>query len=174
MDPLNAYVCHALAALELRLRNFDSAKIVLEKVVWQRPTAAICVALADLERQLGNVDRAKQVLLHGLKRCNRERSQLYLSLAWVEEDAFRNLPEAFELIAQALEEDPKNVKIYIAKASMELRLNRVDEAKNTLKQCLPIEAQDGAHYTMLGNVPLYFIRQKVMDASLLFFFARNH
>jgi tetratricopeptide (TPR) repeat protein len=114
---LNAYVCHALSNLEIRLRNFEGAKSVLEQVVWQKPTSAICVSLADLERQLGNPDKAKQVLKHGLKRCTTERSKLLLALAWLEEDSFRNIPQALLLIKEALLDDPRNVKVYIAKVN---------------------------------------------------------
>jgi tetratricopeptide (TPR) repeat protein len=115
LEPLNAYVCHALSNLEIRLRNFDSAKAVLDKVVWKKPTSTICVSLSDLERQLGDPDKAKQILLHGLKRCSKERSKLLLALAWLEEDCYRNINEAFSLIEEAIVEDELNVKVYIAK-----------------------------------------------------------
>ena len=60
LDPLNAYVCHALSNLEKRLRNFDRAREVLQAVVKQKPTAAICVSLAELERQLGSPEKARE------------------------------------------------------------------------------------------------------------------
>jgi hypothetical protein len=57
LDPLNAYVCHALSNLEKRIRNFDRAREVLEVVVKERPTSALCVSLAELERQFGDSTR---------------------------------------------------------------------------------------------------------------------
>ena len=88
---------------------------MLESVVWKKPNAAICASLAELERQSGNPDRAKQVLEYGLRMCSKDRSQLLLALAWIEEDCFRNISQAYALIAEATKEDPKNLKVYIAK-----------------------------------------------------------
>lgn len=34
---------------------------------------------------------------------------------------------------------------------MELRLNRVDDAKATLTRCMGLNSKDGQHYTMLGS-----------------------
>lgn len=115
LEPLNAYVAHALSNLEIRQRNFDQAKEVLERVVWQKPTSAICVSLAELERQQGHPELAKRVLEHGLRRCSKDRTQLLLALAWVEEDCFRNIDKAYAILDEAIDEDPKDVKVYIAK-----------------------------------------------------------
>lgn len=110
-------MAHALSNLEIRQRNFERAKQVLETVVWKKPNAAICVSLAELERQSGHPDRAREVLEHGLRMCSKDRSQLRLALAWIEEDCFRNISQAYALIDEAIEEDPKNLKVYIAKVN---------------------------------------------------------
>lgn len=154
LDPYNAYVCHALSNLERRQRNFERAKEVLEKVVRNRPTSAICVSLAELERQLGSPESAKAVLLHGLKKCDKERSKLFLALAWLEEDAFRNEVEATKLISEAMKIDGNNVRVYVAKASMELRLQRKEDARKTLRHSLSLNSEDGQHFTMLGTIEL--------------------
>jgi tetratricopeptide (TPR) repeat protein len=154
LDPYNAYVCHALSNLERRLRNFDRAKEVLEKVVRNRPTSAICVSLSELERQLGSPESAKAILLHGLKKCNQERSKLLLALAWLEEDAFCNQNEATKLISEAIKIDANNVRVYVAKASMELRLQRKEDARKTLRHCISLPSDDGQHFTMLGTLEL--------------------
>ena len=154
LDPLNAYVCHALSNLEKRIRNFDRARAVLEVVVKERPTSALCVSLAELERQLGSADRAREVLRHGLKKCDKERSKLLLALAWLEEDAFSNASEARKLIEEAMKVDKNNVRVHVAKASMELRSGRINEARATLRQATALQSEDGVHYTMWATLEI--------------------
>jgi Tfp pilus assembly protein PilF len=154
LEPYNAYVCHALSNLEKRQRNFVRARDVLEEVVRHKPTSALCVSLSDLERQLGNPNQAKKMLIYGMENCDAERSKLLLSLAWLEEDVFHNRDEAVRLIAEAMKIDENNVRVHVAKASMELRFNRVDDARKTLLHACSLQAEDGQHYTMLGTLEL--------------------
>ncbi len=174
MDPLNPYVCHSLASLELRYQNIDKARNILLPVYSNKPTSAICVLLAELEKQEGNFGRAKEILLYGLKHCIYDKSQILLSLAWLEEGSFDNFDEAYKLIELALEKDSNNVKIYIAKANMELRSNKFNLARNTLYEALKLpKAEDGKHYTMLGTLEIecgnYKEAQRVLlEGSKLF------
>lgn len=154
IDPYNAYVCHALSNLERRLNNFDRAKEMLELVFNNKPTSAICVSLAELERQLGDPDRAKELLLQGLSVCNTERSKILLALAWVEEDVFGEFEGASELLRRAMVEDPRNVRVHIAKASMELRARKIHDARKTLLAASLLDSEDGQHFTMWGTLEL--------------------
>ena len=127
--------------------------------MYLKPTSALCVSLSDLERIQGHPEKAKEVLLYGLKHCRAERSKLFMALAWLEEDMFFNRDEAVKLINQAIKIDPKNVRIYIAKASMELRRGDISGARQTLESSCKLPSEDGQHYTMLGLnvVPLSYI-----------------
>lgn len=154
LDPLNAYVCHALSNLEKRLRNFDRAREVLTNVVNRRPTAALCVSLAELERALGRPEEARDVLLSGIENCQTEKSTLLLSLAWLEEDAFDKPDEAAAMIDEALHLDSKNIRVYIAKASILLRQQKVSEARAVLQACAGLKSDDGQHYTMWSTLEL--------------------
>lgn len=154
LDPLNAYVCHALSNLEKRLWNFERARELLQDVVNKRPTAAICISLAELERQLGRPEIARDVLLRGIDYCNKEKSTLLLSLAWLEEDAFNRVDEASAMIDEAIQLDPLNVRIYVAKASLLLRRQKVSEARATLKAAANLKSIDGQHYTMWSTLEL--------------------
>lgn len=91
IDPYNAYVCHTLSSLELRNNNVKRAREILTPVFEKKPTSAICTSLAELERQEGNISKAKDILVYGLKKCRLEKSKILLSLAWLEEEAFRYL-----------------------------------------------------------------------------------
>eukprot|EP01041_Mallomonas_annulata_P003417 gene3417-6780_t len=154
IEPLNAYVCHALSSLEKKLRNYDRARSVLEDVVNIRPTAALCVALADIQRLQGFPENSKDTLLYGLRRCRTERSKILLALAWLEEDVFNNVREASKWLEEAIEIDKLNVKIYLAKANMELRQHRIEDARKTLDITRNLPSQDAQHYTMLSSLEI--------------------
>eukprot|EP01042_Synura_sphagnicola_P002067 gene2067-2464_t len=77
-----------------------------------------------------------------------------MALAWLEEDMFFNRDEAVQLINQAIKIDPKNVRIYIAKASMELRRGDISGARQTLESSCKLPSEDGQHYTMLGTLEM--------------------
>jgi uncharacterized protein HemY len=140
--------------LERRLRNFERAREILEVVVSQRPTSAICVSLADLERQEGNPERAREILVTGLQRCSKERSKMLLALAWLEEDMFGKTQAAEQLVEEAMRVDGRNVRVYVAKASMELRMKRTEQARDTLRTACRFEGEDAQHYTMLSTLEL--------------------
>jgi len=166
LDPTNDYVCHALSSLEIRHRNYDTARQVLEKVVWKKPTATLCVTLSELERQVGKPERAKEVLLHGLRVCKRDRSKLLLSLAWLEEDFFGNSTNAMNLFEEAMAIDSTSVRVYVAKANMELRLNKLSEARETLRKASKLDAEDAQHYTMWATIEIeagnYDLARKIL------------
>ena len=154
LDPYNAYVCHALSNLERRLRNFESARNLLERVVAKKPTSALCVSLAEVERILGAPEKARETLQYGLQSCSKEKSKLLLALAWLEEDVFNNQDIATQHIEEALTMDPNNVRVYVAKASMELRQGNEDAARRTLSYASSLDADDGQHYTMKATLEL--------------------
>jgi tetratricopeptide (TPR) repeat protein len=110
--------------------------------------------LAELERQEGNPEKARDILVDGLKKCHKERSKLLLSLAWLEEDMFGRSGEAEELVNEALRIDGKNVRVYVAKANMELRMKRTEQARDTLRLATQFEGEDAQHYTMLSTLEL--------------------
>lgn len=167
IDPLNAYVCHAFSNLERRLRNFEKAKEILQDVVAIKPTATICISLSELERQLGNADKAKEILTQGLLTVNKERSKMLLSLAWLEEDAFGKIDVAAELVEEAMQIDKYNVRVHIAKASLQLRQNKVHLARETLKQATTLSSDDAQHYTMWSTIEAesgnYDMARKILE-----------
>ena len=50
--------------------------------------------------------------------------------------------------------DKENVRVYVAKASMELRLDRKIDAMETLRHAVKLNGYDGQHFTMLGTLEL--------------------
>lgn len=157
IDPSNAYVTFALSSFQQRVGNANEAKNILTKLVNTKPTSAVCVSLSEMERKAGNIAKAKQILLDGLERCDEEVSKLYLSLAWLEEDSFHNFDKAVEYLDKALEIEPYNTRVFIARASLAVRNNKVDEARKILQQAaetIPISKGDGQIYTMWSTIEL--------------------
>jgi tetratricopeptide (TPR) repeat protein len=154
LDPFNAYVCHTLSNLEIRSNNIPRAQEILKTVFDHKPTGAICIALAELEREHGSPAVAKKILQTGFEKCYDQRTEILLALAWLEEEAFQNPNEAYALLNQALIYDPKNVRAYLAKANMELRIKQYTKAKLTLQQAILLPSDDGKSYTMLGTLEL--------------------
>ena len=79
---------------------------------------------------MGEPEKAKQTLLEGLNQCQKEKSKMLLSLAWLEEDAFDNTEVALDLITKAMKIERSNVRVYIAKANLELRQGNLITNKN--------------------------------------------
>lgn len=154
IEPHNAYVCYALSKLEQRQGNSEGARNILANIVQKQPTATLCVELANMETKLGHKDAARNILLDGLQRCRADLSILYLALAWLEEDAFHNIPQAQEYLQGALEIDPSNVRVHIAKASLELRQGNINVARETLRLATTIRSEDGPQYTMWSTLEL--------------------
>jgi predicted Zn-dependent protease len=154
LDPYNPYVCHTLSNLELRYNNIIKAREILTVVFERKPTSTICTALADLEQKEGNIGQAKYVLLRGIKLCRGDKSALLLALAWIEENSFDNPTEAYKLIAIAMKQSPGNVRVYVAKANMEMRLNNFAQARETLYSSTKLSSEDGKHFTMLATLEL--------------------
>ena len=63
---------------------------------------------------------------------------------------------AMRLLTEALRIDRNNVRIYVAKASMEMRANNFSEARATLKRAteLSSESDGGQHYTMWATLEI--------------------
>ncbi len=155
IEPLNAYVGHALCLLELRLGNHQRARDILWDLVKKKPTAALCVTLSEQERKRGQVELAREILLDALHTCGQERSKIYLALAWLEENIFHNIGLALEYISEGMKADGyDNVRAYVAKASLELRCNQLELAKATLENATKMQAEDGQHYTMWSTIEL--------------------
>lgn len=177
IDPLNPYVGHSLATLEIRLGNPGKAKEILNEFVSKKPTGPICISLAEVERSLGNANTAKSILEQALQTCPlADHVAIYLCLAWVVEDAFKQVNLAYDLIERAIKINPLHIPAYIAKANVALRHRNVDLAKRTLYHSLSLHTDqqlklqhrnltylnhnkdaistDGHHYTMLATIEL--------------------
>ena len=53
-----------------------------------------------------------------------------------------------------MKSDPNDVRVHLAKANLELRLNKFAQAKSTLYAATKLTSEDGKHFTMLGTLEL--------------------
>ena len=56
------------------------------------------------------------------------------------------------MVEEALRIDGKNVRVYVAKANMELRMKKIEEARSTLRTASKFDGDDAQHYTMLSTL----------------------
>ena len=50
--------------------------------------------------------------------------------------------------------DRNNIRVHVAKASMELRSGRINEARATLRHATALQSEDGVHYTMWATLEI--------------------
>ena len=147
-------MCHTLSNLEKKLNNIGQAKNILESVINFKPTSELCIALNDIYTELGQYDKAKNVLNLALNICKNDHVKILLSLAILEEAHFNNDKLAERLIDRALKIDSKDIHIYIAKASILMRQNDVNNTRITFEIASKLFANDGKHFNMWSSFEL--------------------
>ncbi len=130
IDESNPYVCHGYGLLEHQCGNYDKA---LE--LWQSPiqsrqkgktTAALVCSIGKLMVAKGQSTQARDLYMQNVLHIDseREKSEVYLAAAWLEEKHFKQMDRAEELLQLALRVSPGNSRAMVALARLEGR--RVD------------------------------------------------
>jgi len=136
LDESNSYACHSFGLLEQRLYNLD-----LAMELWERPlkskyrwkcTAALVCSLGKLYEMKGRHNDARDLYMRHVIRIQseREKSEVYLNAAWLEENHFKNLNRAKELLLLALRVSPGNSRAEVAIARLEGRRRINSKAQN--------------------------------------------
>lgn len=143
-----------MSNLEKKLRNYDAAITLLQNVIVSKPTPELYISLAEIYTIQGKKDEARSTLQHGLEKFKYDKLKILLSLASLEEEVFSNTEEAMKLINLALSIDKKDIRIYVAKASIEIREKDFESARKTLQSTQNLQADDGKHFTMWSTLEL--------------------
>eukprot|EP00592_Proboscia_alata_P000489 CAMPEP_0194371954 /NCGR_PEP_ID=MMETSP0174-20130528/20282_1 /TAXON_ID=216777 /ORGANISM="Proboscia alata, Strain PI-D3" /LENGTH=1077 /DNA_ID=CAMNT_0039150205 /DNA_START=116 /DNA_END=3349 /DNA_ORIENTATION=- len=101
----NDVVCHAYGLMESNLGFKQKARDLWERALKKTPTAALITSLGQLESSLGNVKAARNLYARNIHRPfheERERTEVYLAAAWLEEREFGNMQGAVTLLGAAL------------------------------------------------------------------------
>uniref|UniRef100_A0A6S8QV48 Uncharacterized protein n=1 Tax=Chaetoceros debilis TaxID=122233 RepID=A0A6S8QV48_9STRA len=131
IDKSNPYVCHGYGSLEHECGNFDMAlelwQIPLSSRQKGRTTAALVCSIGKLLVAKGEPFEARDLYMTHVLRIEseREKSEVYLASAWLEENHFKKIDRAEELLQLALRVSPGNSRAMVALARLEGR--RVDK-----------------------------------------------
>ncbi len=123
MDSRNAHVCHAFGLMERRLGNYDQAQKLWTVALEVHSTAALVCSLGELYIVRGQLEQARTLYENHLFRVSteRERTELYLAMAWLEERHLANRDGALECIQTALSASPNNSRAQVALARLQGR-----------------------------------------------------
>jgi tetratricopeptide (TPR) repeat protein len=177
----NPYVCHAYGRMEwVTLRNPAGAKALWERALLRTSTAALVCSLGELLIAESNPDAARELYERHVGRVatERERTEIYLAHAWLEERCFGNFDRAHELIQQSLATSPSSSVARIALARLEGRrrmksrggeeAGNVAIAERLAKTCigvengtLPVQLADGRLFNAWASIEVKARRYKV-------------
>ncbi len=155
LEPNNAHVCHASGLMERKLGNTKLAKELWERALDAKSTAALVCSLGELLISHRQYNEARELYSqHLLKlKSERERSEVYLAAAWLEEKYAHNVDRAEELIRLALQESPGESRAHVALARLEGRRNNGGSAskeasvRRLANACISMEHENAAEVT---------------------------
>lgn len=123
LDPYNPYVCHAYGLMERKLGNAQQARLLWERALQKTSTAALVCSLGELFIAEKLLPQARDLYTRNVMRLKteREKTEVYLALAWLEERYCSNFDRAEELIETALTFSPRSSVAQVALARLEGR-----------------------------------------------------
>jgi tetratricopeptide (TPR) repeat protein len=123
IDPHNPYVCHAFGLMERKLGNVESAKKLWALALQKKSTAALVCQMGELFIAENQLDQTRELYSKHLLRLEtaKDRTEVYLAAAWLEERYFTNYIKAEELIKSALALNPSSSVAHVALARLEGR-----------------------------------------------------
>lgn len=123
LDPYNPYVCHAYGLTERKHGNDSAAQCLWERALQRTSTAALVCSLGELLIAKKEYKKVRDLYVSNLVRLKteREKTEVYLAYAWLEERYFQNFDRAEELIQQSLAASPSSSLAHVALARLEGR-----------------------------------------------------
>lgn len=123
LDPYNPYVCHAYGLAEYKLENTAKARQLWEQALEKKSTAALVCSLGELLIGNNELVEARDLYAKHVSSVatERERTEIYLAFAWLEERYFLDLDRAQELLQLALRTSPASSVAQVALARLEGR-----------------------------------------------------
>jgi tetratricopeptide (TPR) repeat protein len=124
LQPDNPYVCHAYGRMMwIRSKDERAAQTLWEQALCRTSTAALVCSLGELLVAQSKVEAAKQLYVDHVHKVatDRERTEVYLAHAWLEERSFGDFDRAHDLIQLALATSPSSSVAQIALARLEGR-----------------------------------------------------
>jgi len=154
VDPHNPYVCHAFSLMEKKLGNNEAAISLLKQVLdapSAKVTAALVCTLGEIYIAEGKLAEARALYQHHVDKIEssnmtnanqprrrrhlpteKDRVEVYLASAWLEERHFRELRKARDLLRKALAISPTSSLANVALARLEGRIQAEDSSSSSL------------------------------------------
>ena len=106
LDPKNGYVCHAYGLLEHTMGEVSVAKSLWQQGLVSQPSAALVCSLGEMYVTSGDFDSARELYSSYLPKLSngRERTEVYLAAASLEERVYNDVEKASELLRRACAE----------------------------------------------------------------------
>lgn len=164
VDPYNPYVCHAYCLMEKKLGN-DGAAISLLKQVLDAPrakvTAALVCTLGEIYIAAGNLTKARDLYQHHVEKIEssssvtnanqrrrhlpteKDRVEVYLASAWLEERHCQELRKAQDLLRKALAISPTSSLANVALARLEGRITAGDSSSSSSSSSVGFSSSQG-------------------------------
>ncbi|KAL7465575.1 hypothetical protein ACHAXS_005966 [Conticribra weissflogii] len=130
LDPCNGYVCHAYGMMEMQSGNLEHAKELWKQGITSRPSAALVCSLGQLYVSTGDPQSARVLYSNNFSLLpnERERIEVYLAAASLEESEFNNVAKASELLKLALNDGKtQDSRPYVALARLGSESGSVDD-----------------------------------------------
>jgi tetratricopeptide (TPR) repeat protein len=123
LEPYNPYVCHAFGLMERKAGNTVAARQLWERALQKQSTAALVCSLGELFIGSRDYEQTRDLYVRHVVRLKteREKTEVYLAFAWLEERYFANFDRAEELIKHSLVMSPTSGKAQVALARLEGR-----------------------------------------------------
>eukprot|EP00980_Cylindrotheca_fusiformis_P015825 scaffold4634_cov122-Cylindrotheca_fusiformis.AAC.6 len=172
LDAHNPYVCHAFGLMEKKLKNEPEAIDLLNRALAKNSTAALVCSLGEILLERNNTKAARELYEQNVKRLSKEKDkvEVYLAHAWLEEKYFHDCKRAHELLKLALNLSPGSSLANVALARLEGRIHRLSNkcddsgnratAKRLAEVCdliekgirLPSDPTDGRVFNALASI----------------------
>jgi tetratricopeptide (TPR) repeat protein len=135
LDPFNPYVCHAFGLMEKKSGNTDNAKLLWERALEKSSTAALVCSLGEVLISSREYKETRDLYVRHLVRLKteREKTEVYLASAWLEERYFTNFDRAEELLQQSLAVSPTSGLAQVALARLEGRRRQRHQGEDSKK-----------------------------------------
>jgi tetratricopeptide (TPR) repeat protein len=106
LDPHNGYVCHAYGLLEHTMGEHSKAKQLWQEGLVYQPSAALVCSLGEMYVASGDFHSARELYATYLPKLSngRERTEVYLAAASLEERVYNDVEKASELLRRACAE----------------------------------------------------------------------
>lgn len=147
IDPQNPYVCHAFGLYYKKLGKTTKAIELFQCALESESTAALVCSLGELLVDQGKFEEARRVYSENREKLSREkdRIEVFLASAWLEERCFNDFELAKVFLFEALKLNPDNSLANVAMARLEGRINQTSgsdtraTAKRLADACRQIE-----------------------------------